>query len=118
MKKWLGTQFESSSETTRQFSTFASQFRTELIKKTKKDFKLLDFNKGHFYFSGFMQHIKSGKIIYFSISDTRYSQDEWYNRILIRVAKDTRDFSGGMNNYTSFEEINENMIKLVERELR
>lgn len=118
MKKWLGVNFESSSETTRQFSTFASQFRTELIKKTKEDFKLLDFNKGHFYFSGFMQHIESGKIICFSISDVRYSQDEWYNHILIRVARDTRDFSGGTNNYTSFEKINEDMIRLVERELR
>lgn len=118
MEKWLGTYFESSSGLTQQFSKFSSNFRTELIKKTKEDFKLLDFNRGHFYLSGFMQHIESGKIIYFSISDTRYSQDEWYNRILIRVAKDTRDFSGGMNNYTSFEEINENMIKLVERELR
>lgn len=118
MEKWLGVQFESSSETTRQFSTFASQFRTELIKKTKEDFTLLDFRRGHFQFSGFMEHKTSGKIIYFSISDVRCSQDEWYNKILIRTAQHIKDYRGGTNNYTSFENINKDMIRLVERELR
>ena|SRR5690554_4637825 len=118
MEKWLGVQFESSSVLTKQFSSFARQFRTELIKKTKEDFKLLDFNREHFYCSGFMQHIESGKIVYFSISDTRHWQDEWYNNILIRIARDTRDFTGGRNNHTSFNKINEDMVKLVERELR
>ncbi len=66
------------------------------VKKALKNagFEDIKISNGHYYFSGFAT--KNEKVIYFSISDVRHGFD---GKVLIRTAKDYRDFSGGGNNY-------------------
>ena len=45
------------------------------------------------------------KYLYISISDVRFWQNEWYNRILIRTAKSEKDYHGGGNNHTTLPEL-------------
>ena len=51
---------------------------------------------GFYYFSGFFTS-ESGQIYYLSSSDVRYFP---YNRLLIRTARDYKDYTGGYNEYS------------------
>lgn len=53
-----------------------------------------EYNKGYYYVSGFFK--VNDQHFYFSISDVRLFYD---NNLLIRTAKDNKDYTGGSNNY-------------------
>ena len=77
------------------------------------DFTDIKFSNGHYYFSGFAT--KNNKVIYFSIPDVRYSWSSDGLNLLIRTAKDYKDYTGGSNNYSFFDvkDIQELANKLV-----
>jgi hypothetical protein len=52
---------------------------------------------GFYFFSGFFT-APSGQVFYFSASDVRHFG---YDRLLIRTAKDYKDYTGGSNDYVS-----------------
>jgi radical SAM superfamily enzyme YgiQ (UPF0313 family) len=77
-------------------STIASYSKEKsIIKRSLKisGFNDIQFNNGFYYFSGFAN--KFGKTIYFSITDVRDGCD----KVMIRTAKDNKDFTGGRNNF-------------------
>jgi len=71
----------------------------------------IQMNYGFYYFSGFFTS-STGQAYYFSCSDVRHYP---YDTILIRTAKDYRDFSGGGNGYGYVSVVRQNLInfKLV-----
>lgn len=101
IEKWLHHTFESSSQTTPEFKSFANTYKKVIQDLIGDNFELVDFNRGHFYCSGFIQHKPTSKYIYFSCSDVRFFPNEWNTHLLIRTAKNTEDYSGGANKYTS-----------------
>ena len=66
---------------------------------------------GHFYVSGFAS--KGDKHVYFSIQDVRHFNNEWYNHILVRTARDTKDYHGGSNNYTTLPQLRQAVETLM-----
>lgn len=95
IEKWIDNTFESSSGLTEEFSSFAKDFKKYL--KDITGFELLEFNRGHFYLSGFLKNKKTEKFVYFSTSDVRYFKNEWWNNVLVREAKGVKDYTGGSN---------------------
>ena len=78
---------------------FKSFFRKEKNRLTKilkeKGCTKIELNYGFYYFSGFFTS-STGQVYYLSCSDVRH----WgYDKLLIRTAKDYKDFSGGSNQY-------------------
>ena len=112
MKEWLGTKFKSSCYRTDQFDNFARDFKNYLKKMLANDYEII-FKKGHFELFGFLKNKKTGKYAYFSISDVRYWQDEWFYNVLIRSAKNEKDFFGGTNQYCTLENIKIEADKLT-----
>ena len=87
-----------------------------IVRKALKqaDFIDIKFSNGPYYFSGFAT--KNNKVIYFSISDVRHFPPTGGDAdLLIRTAKDYKDYTGGSNNYSSLkiEEIQELANKLI-----
>lgn len=84
------------------------------VRKAGKDagFNLAEFHNGYCEASGFIE--KEGKVIYFSFGDYRFDicGRKWYNDVLIRTAKDTKDFTGGTNRYTTFADFETDVLKL------
>ena len=113
IKKWVGNVFESSSGLTDEFSSFARDFKKHLKSVAGSSFDLVEFSRGHFYMSGFFQSKKTKRFVYFSTSDVRYFKDSWFNSILVRTAKDEKDFSGGSNNLCCLIDLRENIEKLT-----
>lgn len=113
MEKWLNTIFESSCSTTEQFTAFFKDIRLH-IRKMLTGYKILSFNKGHFYFSFFAQNLETKKIFYVMSDDVRYSINGWYKNLLIRTAKDDEDYSGGSNCFTSLADLKEKADKLTQ----
>ena len=87
-----------------------------IVRKALKQANFTDikFSNGHYYFSGFAT--KNNKAIYFSISDVRHFPPTGGGAdLLIRTAKDYKDYTGGSNNYSSLktEEIQTLANKLI-----
>ena len=109
--KWEGYVFESSSLDTKEFLAFVRDFKKYIKSNLPKDSNLTNFSRGHFDVSGFIE--KNGKYVYFSTSDVRYSPDEWINDILIRTAKDDKDYTGGSNDSTTLKDFKKNIERLI-----
>lgn len=84
------------------FELFKRSFAYEMKKIKAKD---IEVSKGHFYLSGFFK--LEGQPFYFSISDVRHWND---GKILIRKAKDYKDYTGEANHYFKIEP---NMCKRI-----
>ena len=92
-------------------SDLSSAFKTFFRKEekrisdilTKKGCTNIEMNYGFYYFSGFFTS-PTGQVYYLSCSDVRHFG---YERLLIRTAKDYKDYTGGSNQYvgTSDEDI-------------
>ena len=96
-------------------------FKGEFIPVARKEMKkiaekagaeLVSFNPSHFYFSAFFK--RNDKFIYVNVGDVRYERN-WYDDVLIRTAKNEKDFTGGTNNFCSIDELAEYMNIMFDR---
>ena len=81
------------------------------VKKILRDanFEDIKVSNGYYYFTGFAK--KNNQTIYYSISDVR--QNHNHETLLIRTAKDYKDYTGGSNNFCSLDK--ENIQELANR---
>lgn len=63
---------------------------------------------GHFYCSGFVR--RGEMIVYYCVSDFRYFPDQ---DVMVRHAKDEKDFTGGLNHYSSWEKLEETIASML-----
>lgn len=111
MEKWVDNDFVSSSVKTDEFKSFSRDF-IKKVKKTLGNEYVVNLSPGHFYVSGFIT--KDGdKFVYLSISDVRHFKDEWLNHILVRSAKNDRDYTGGANGYSTLDNLKTSVEKLL-----
>ncbi len=110
-ESWVGFNFHSSSGLTDEFEAFSSEFRAHIKKILPEGASLAAWNRGHFDCSGFIE--RSGKFVYFSTNDVR-GNDDWFDNLLIRTAKNLKDYTGGHNNFTSLAEFKLKVSKLLE----
>ena len=54
----------------------------------------MNVGKNHYCFTAFIK-THDDLYVYISIPDVRFWKNEWYNHILIREAKDEKDYHGG-----------------------
>ncbi len=106
-------EFSSGGTTGKDFKIFAMKFKSHIMKNLPKGTILRYFNSGHYYVSGFVQ--KGNKFVYFSIPDVRFSNNEWMSNILIRTAESLRDFTGGVNSYTTLHDFKSRVNDLLNR---
>ena len=114
-KKYLGRAFvNGGGYTTKEYESFQTKYINYLKSLCRENgWTLVKINKGHYEFSAFIQD-QNQNYVYFSISDVRYWQDQWYNRILIRGARDANDYRGGQNQYTDLPDAQKNIQKIFD----
>ena len=104
LKKYLNYEFSTGCYTGEDYKTFQRKYINYLKSIAKENgWELVNVGKNHYQFSAFFKC--KDKCVYFSISDVRFWQNEWYNRILIRTAKSEKDYHGGGNNHTTLPEL-------------
>ena len=100
----------------------ANFFKGEFLPVARREFKNLakklgaelTFRGNYFEYSAFFK--KSDKCIYVHIGDVRYNiGGNWYDKVLYRTAKDEKDYSGGANNYCSYDKLESEMNDLFDR---
>lgn len=104
--KLLARGFESSTGTTPAFTKYANTFKRELVARLEEiGAELVNFNRGHFYVSGFFR--KGEQLFYFSQPDVRSGMGGLMgaDSILVRTAKHDRDYTGGRNHYSRLGEL-------------
>ncbi len=86
VKKWHNYNFEPEEyKTAKDFVRFARNIKAEITAQIRD--------------SG-----NDGRCVYFNIGDVRYEHD-WYNRVLVREARNDHDYTGGRNVYIKLDEI-------------
>ena len=106
----LSFNFESSSSRTPQYLEFHRVFKREFSNLLKPYCKKIEISKpNHFDISGFFE-LNNGEIYYISLGDLRWDKEN----LLIRTAKDFKDYTGGSNNYITLNEnLKENLFKFL-----
>ena len=113
IEKWQGFVFQSSSELTSEFAEFAKDFKEHIKNVIEPEYEIINWNRGHFYISGFIKNKATGKFVYFSCSDVRFFKDEWQNNLLIRTAKNEKDYTGGSNHSYKLDQLSEAIDQLT-----
>lgn len=113
VKSYRNYSFSSGVRAGEDFLKFQRLCKSSLVRMCKPlGINLHTFNKGHYYFSAVLE--RDGRFIYVSISDVRYF-DNWYDTVLVRTMKHDRDWTGGPNNYTSWNNVGEMADSLLKR---
>ena len=103
LKKYLTHEFSSGCYTGADYKTFQTKYLNYLkVMCRENHWRLVNVGKNHYCFSAFIKSAEN-KCVYISISDVRYFNNEWYNNILIRTAKNETDYRGGFNYRTSLD---------------
>lgn len=98
--------FESSTNDTKQFIQFYRTFKREFTKLVKPFTDKIEFSKGHFDLTIFIE-LKDKRIFYISLGDLRWDK----GTILIRTATSFKDYTGGSNDYLTFDNDFDNKLK-------
>lgn len=112
IKNYSNLTFSSGSETGADYKTFEKKYKS-ILKDIADNIgaSLIRFSKNHYTFSAFME--RDGRLAYISISDVRYFNNEWKDNILVRSAENERDFSGGINGYTTLEKLEDRLDNIL-----
>lgn len=103
--EWLRHTFSTGGYAGEDFKAFARWYRRHLKTKIGSGYEFAKFSVGHYEISGFIRNKDTGEVCYFSTSDVRFNKNCWNEHILIREAKHDRDFTGGMNQYCTLNEL-------------
>ena len=104
--------FSSGGYTGEDFKSFARKYKNVIKEQIGEKGEIVKWSPNHYDLSGFIRHNNTGNLVYFSISDVRWS-DDWFNSVLIRTAEHDRDFRGGHNNFTPLTEFGQMFEELV-----
>ena len=118
LKKYSGKTLEDwGSELSPDFKSFARAFRSYLKSEgMQHGFTVEAFHTGHYDVSAFLKFANE-RYVYMSYGN-RFSPIDVYSTsflgggVLIRTAKSVKDYTGGMNHYTSLAEIGSAAKKL------
>lgn len=111
VKSYRNYVFSSGCTTGSDYQTFERRCKFELNKMGKeRGFNLHTFHKNHYEWTAVLE--KNGKFIYVSISDVRYF-DNWYDHVLVRTMAHEKDWHGGYNNFTSWDNVIDLADKLI-----
>ena len=115
LEKYLNYEFSSGCFTGEDYKTFERKY-INLLKTICKNnnWSLIKFNKNHYCFSAFIKGGTENKYVYISISDVRYFNNDWFNHILIRTAKNEVDYKGGFNHYTTLDKLEGKICEFLE----
>lgn len=110
MKKWINYKFNQADYNEagyddKAMKKFVRQLE-KLIKKDIGDTTDVEINLNPYEISGFVG--KDGKMAYFSFPSFR-KPGEWSTNILVRSAKDNKDYKGGNRRYTTIDNLTKNL---------
>lgn len=113
LKKYIDYEFSSGCYTGEDYKSFQTKYINYLRAMCKENhWELVKVGKNHYCFSAFIKSLEN-KCVYLSISDVRYFSNEWYSHILVRTAKNEVDYRGGFNNYTTLENLDYTVARLL-----
>ena len=114
LKQYINYEFSTGCYTGNDYKTFQTKYLNYLKTICKENnWSLIKVNKNHYCFSAFIKGGTENKCVYISISDVRYFNNDWYNHILIRTAKNEVDYKGGFNHYTTLDKLEYKICELL-----
>ena len=118
IKKWNNKPLQDAGcYVSKEYNTFQNAFKREISKIAENiGATLVNFSKGHYDVCGFIE--KNGKYVYFSYSSALCGnratpQLKNASAMYCRTAENAKDYRGGNNIFTSFEDCQDIINKLL-----
>lgn len=109
---WKNHMFSTGAETGKDYLKFQKDSKEDLKKMcADNNLKLFRFNNGHYFFSAVLTDGEN--YVYVAQNDVRFVDD--IDRVLIRSMKDSKDYTGGRNQFISWENVGEEAVRILER---
>jgi len=103
--KELNGSFETNENETgydmKKFKSTVRKMKNELTKEFGDVIENVKLSAGFFHMSGFFTRKRDNQVMYISIGDVRHG---FAGTMLIRTAKDYKDYTGGSNNFMALEQ--------------
>ncbi len=100
VKEHHETQFGGGTHTTPAFDSYVRKTRNEFKKVFSDIASKIKIRGGHFYWSGFLTRKRDGLVVYFCVSDVRFSREQ---PMMVRTAKNYKDYTGGHNQWVNID---------------
>ncbi len=114
LQKYLNYEFSTGCYTGEDYKIFERKYINYLKSLCKENgWKFVWGHKNHYEFTVCFSF--NGKYVFFSISDVRYSKNQWYYHILYRSMAHERDYTGGWNCYTDLPNLSNAINQLFNR---
>lgn len=114
IKKWQAHEFSSGPYAGEDYIAFQRAMRTDLNKQLKSaGLTLKSFNKNHYCFSAVVTD--GTEFVYISVGDVR-GNHRIFSEVLYRTMAHEKDWSGGQNRYTGWNEIGAACRELIDIE--
>ena len=111
LRKYINYCFSSGPYTGQDYKTFQTKYINYLRTLCRENgWELVNVGRNHYCFSCFIK--SADKYVYLSVSDVRGYKPEWYTHVLIRRTVNEKDYRGFANNYSSLEDLKENVGRL------
>ncbi len=121
IKKWNNKSLQDDGcYVSKEYNTFQNAFKREISRIAENiGATLVSFSKGHYYVSGFIE--RNGKYVYFNYDsslcgDRATPKLKERDAMFCRTAENEKDYRGGYNNLTSFENCESVIDKLLNTE--
>ena len=117
--KWIGFDFDHNrsydnppregTDESDEMKQFYKDFKSDLTKEMKsRNLKIVKISKNYWDVTAFVSDPDKKSFVYISLGDMRYC-----DKILIRSASDSNDYTGGANHYTSLNKIYDDIAELI-----
>lgn len=100
LQPFVDYQFSSGGYIGNDFKSFNVKFKNAINKLLPDGYKIHSWSRGHYYCSAMLK-TPDDAFIYISIPDVRHWHNEWFTNILYIQAKHDKDWTGGVNHYTT-----------------
>lgn len=116
LKKYVNYRFSSGGVIGEDFKSFSTKLRNYIKAICEENgFEMVSYNRGHYESSGFIKNPKTNQFAYWSISDVRFWQNEWFDHVLYRMTDSEKDYRGKQNMYCSLENLGQSISNMFER---
>ena len=117
LQGYLDYEFSTGVYPGKDYLTFQTKYINFLRKLCRENgWELVNVGRNHYCFSCFFK--KQDKFVYLSIADVRFSENTWYDRILVRTAKNDKDYTGGQNQFCNLPNLESFITKVFDRKER
>ena len=111
LREYENYEFSNLPTTGKDYVVFENRLKSYIARNLPKGYRIYQWIRGHYESSAVIE-TDDMRYIYLCFMDVRYYPGAWHKKILYRSMRCLNDFRGGVNRYSDFDNLFENIQKI------